>query len=361
MSQSLNIDVEALRAHRADRTKIIVAGAERHRMIKSVVIMNDRIDAVLDQLEALLASSGGSAEQTCLHLIAPTRAGKTTAIRLFTELHRPDIARGGPRTSPVLFVQVPAKTGVLDIAAAILTALGDVAPTQGTLGDRMGRIRRFVASKGVRLIILDELQHLVSRENEAVNHQSADWIKSLVNELGVAFALCGTERVERIFAVNDQLPGRMADPTFRLAPWDLHDADDFEFASQYYANWDDLLMRVGGFRSASGLSDEDMVARLILASQGWPGLGAKLIHFASKIAIDDNRPSVGLAHFSKVFQGLRMFMLRAGSDPFVAGSPPTAKEIWLPGDDMATTLERAQHSANPPKGNKKSRGSKAPV
>ena len=340
MPAHIDIDIEALRAHRAPRTARISSMAERHKRIKGVVVLHDRIDAIMDQLDHILASSGGSAEQTFLTLSAPTRAGKTTAIKLFCALNQPVQIPDVGRKCPVLYVPVPAKTGILDIAAAMLTALGDPGPTQGTLGERMSRIRLYVAVQDVRAVIFDELQHLVSRDNDEVNHASADWIKSLVNELGVGFVLSGTERVVRIFAVNDQLPGRMADPTFEVAPWQLDDPTDFESARLYYAKWDVQLLEVGGFDDVSGLSDDDMVARLILASQGWPGLGAKLIHFASKVAIEQGAPALRLDQFQAVFERLKLFMRRAGRNPFAPGKLPTAREIWMDDETFSAMLDR---------------------
>lgn len=340
MSNRLNIDVEALRKERAPRTATIVLGAERHRRIKGNVVMNDRVHAIMDQLDHILASSGGSAEQTCLALAAPTRAGKTTPIKLFCALNAPTEGRGVKRRCPVLYVPVPAKPGINDIAAAMLEALADPDPTQGTHGERMRRIRLYVSSQEVRLVIFDELQHLVSRENDRINHECADWVKSLVNDLGVGIVLSGTERVTRIFVVNDQIPGRMENPTFRIDPWNLDDARDFASAQNYYANWDADLMEKGGFADASGLSDNEMVARLILAGQGWPGLGAKLIHFASKVAIDEGTPSLELGHFHTVFERLRLYMRRAGRNPFAAGKPPKARDIWLDDETFSALLDR---------------------
>ena len=72
---------------------------------------------------------------------------------------------------------------------------------------------------------------------------------------------------------------------------------DFENARLYYANWDAQLMEVGGFPDVAGLSEDDMVARLMLGSQGWPGLGAKLFHVTSKLAIAEGAPAIRLEHF----------------------------------------------------------------
>ncbi|MBQ0822671.1 TniB family NTP-binding protein [Microvirga sp. HBU67558] len=335
---SLDLDVSALRAHRAQRKEIIAAQADRHKRIKSLIILNDRIEKVLDQLEFLMASSGGTAEQTGLLLAAPTRAGKTTALKLFLALN-PPVKQGRGVVRPALFVPTPAKPLVNDLAAAMLMSLGDPDPTQGTEKERLRRIHEQVERQQVRIIIFDELQHLISRENDKVNHESADWIKQLLNDLGCGFVLAGTERVTRLFIVNDQLPLRLDDPVFEMKPFDRNSSSDVEAHRGYLANWDRAIVDCEGLKALSHLANKDFSERILLAGQGWPGFDAKLIHAASKLAILEDKPMMSLGHFDRVFDRFMLLMKRAGTNPF-RGTLPRATEVWLDDEAFEIVLER---------------------
>jgi hypothetical protein len=338
----IGLNVDELRAYRAQRSKNslknILDDAERHKRIKALIIMNTRVDEVLDQLEFLMAASGGTAEQTALLLAAPTRAGKTTILKLFVALN-PPVVEGRSISRPVLFVPTPAKPLVNDLAAAILTALGDPDPTQGTEKERLRRIYELVAKQKTKVIIFDELQHLINRENDRVNHESGDWIKQLINDLGCAFVLAGTERVMRLFILNDQLPLRLDDPVFEMRPFRADDPEDCSANRGYLANWDKKIVDCGGLRERSNLANKEFATRILLASQGWPGFEAKLIHAASKLAILGGDSRMHLHHFERVFDRLSLLMKRAGANPF-QGDVPRGAEIWLDDESFEIVLER---------------------
>lgn len=341
MDRIAGIDLDALRKHRAKGDAAIRSKAHRHKLIKGLIVLNDRCDAIMDQLEFFLESSGGAAESTCLPLIAPTRAGKTTAIKLFVALHQPIYDGKRRQEVPVLYVPIPAKSNVNAIAAAMLLALGDPAPTQGTEKERLVRIHNFVSTLKVRMIIFDELQHLVSRKNDEVNHDSAEWIKQLINDLPCGFVVAGTERVSRIFTVNDQLTGRIDDPEFPIEPYNLNDPADFRRFCGYLGNWDEQILETGALSKLSGLASKEFASRILLASQGWPGFAAKLIHAASKIAIDSNEPKMTIAHFDRAFDRLMLFMKRAGKNPF-HGPQSSATEVWLDDESFQALLARIE-------------------
>ena len=341
MDRIAGIDLVALKKHRAKGDAAIRSKANRHKLIKGLIVLNDRCDAIMDQLEFFLESSGGTGESTCLPLIAPTRAGKTTAIKLFVALHPPIYNGKRLQELPVLYVPTPAKPNVNDIAAAMLLALGDPFPTQGTEKERLVRIHGYVSTLKVRMIIFDELQHLVSRKNDEVNHDSAEWIKQLINDLPCGFVVAGTERVARIFLVNDQLTGRIDDPDFRIEPYNLNDSNDFRSFCGYLGNWDEQILETGALSKLSGLAHKEFASRILLASQGWPGFAAKLIHASSKIAIDTNEPKMTIAHFERAFSSLMLFMRRAGKNPF-QGAQCSATEVWLDDESFEALLDRIE-------------------
>jgi hypothetical protein len=306
-----DIDVEVYRAYRASRNAPLVKQGAILKAIKQVLILNDRSESAVDKLVSIYESSGGSGESTCLPMIGPTRCGKTTVAKLFYLLIKHEKK---PLKQPVIYVQVPAKQAVSAISAAMLTAFQDPAPTQGSPSERIDRIKLYVDTQEVRLVIFDEVQHLVKRENDHINHESADWIKMLMNCLPCGFVLAGTDRVARIFNANDQLCGRIEGASAFMTAWDSNNPDDFENARDYYAKWDAKLMGIANF-AASGLAEDELLARILLASAGWPGAGAKLIHSASRHALSKGNSRIEWEDFAHAFGVMQVLTKLTGPNP----------------------------------------------
>jgi signal transduction histidine kinase len=60
----------------------------------------------------------------------------------------------------------------------------------------------------VKLVLIDEANHLIDRGGEKTLHTAADWLKRLVDATRVSFVLAGIPRTRRLLATNDQLRDR---------------------------------------------------------------------------------------------------------------------------------------------------------
>lgn len=80
-----------------------------------------------------------------------------------------------------------------------------------------------MAEHNVRLIVLDEFQHVFSPNGDKVSTQVIDWLKRLMNITQVPVVLVGTEQMDRLGAVDPQLTTRIP-TTIKLLPFQ-HNAE----------------------------------------------------------------------------------------------------------------------------------------
>jgi DNA transposition AAA+ family ATPase len=90
----------------------------------------------------------------------------------------------------------------------LLLAMGSPFWNKGSADERREQLLCLLRECKVRLVIIDEANHLVDRGGEKTRHTSADWLKSLADASGISFVLVGIPRTIRLLETNDQLRGR---------------------------------------------------------------------------------------------------------------------------------------------------------
>jgi len=174
-------------------------------------------------------------------LLGQSRAGKSELLRdICAKFPAPD----GATRSPVLYVTMPAMTNLDTLAKRILkTLLGvDIKLERGQ--DPKDVAREMLKAWGVRILILDETNHLAEKYHSfeaqsKANRAVADWLKELHDpttlsdpsrlkeEAGLSVVLSGLQHTVSLFVDNEQLEGRALSAR-RLSAYDWYDSSDQE-------------------------------------------------------------------------------------------------------------------------------------
>ncbi|WP_031360997.1 TniB family NTP-binding protein [Caballeronia sordidicola] len=153
----------------------------------------------------------------------PSRAGKSSLIARLSRDY-PANRIDGRRHVPVLVVPVPPSATAKLLPKSVLGALGIRVPrsmTAGTMDDLMAEQLRLA---GTRVVIFDEISHLVDEGSRVPPRAASDWLKTLSDKLGMTLILFGIPRLERLFSANEQLRSR-ASPARYFLPYDATDSD----------------------------------------------------------------------------------------------------------------------------------------
>lgn len=213
-------------------------------------------------------------------LVAQTGSGKTTLLEYYENRFPRTETNRGTRIS-VLRVDTPESPSVKTLAEAVLVAMCDPAASKGTASAKTNRIIHFFKECGVELLLIDEFQHFYDGQRASEAKRVSDWLKNLINKVGIPVILAGLPRSIAVVNANPQLRRRFGAPHY-MKPFGFdNQADQLEFRGV-----------LNGIQSripvpCTDLSEANMAQRFYFASHG-------LLDYVVKI-IDDavSRASIG--------------------------------------------------------------------
>lgn len=180
---------------------------DRLREIENIYIVYPRLQNILNVIDEIYCLSGISSEANCLFITGHSGVGKTSLIEHYLQNHpREELA---DRTCvPVFSVEIPSQASIKDLASTMLDALGDPNPASGTKVSITNKLYKLLSSCHVRLIIIDEFQHIINNATDRKFDDVANWLKGLINHTKIPIVLLGLPESEEILLRNSQLRRR---------------------------------------------------------------------------------------------------------------------------------------------------------
>jgi hypothetical protein len=263
----------------------MMSNEQRYAVIERILITHRGFTQLLAELDTchLYTQNVSTHNPPCLAILGATGAGKTRLIQEWLSRNKQS-RRETPSGSiiPYLYVSVPAKASIKGTAAAFLTTLGDPNPGRGTQWNMVTRLHTLLKVCKVRMIFVDEFQHIIDRETQRVLNAVADFLKDIINQSHIPMILIGQEgEAEPILRVNPQLSRRVGTPRYlKPFPWDhTHPETIAEFCTLLESI--DLELPF----DPSGLGEQDLAFRLHYATDGYLGWIMPLIRRAAILAI----------------------------------------------------------------------------
>lgn len=173
----------------------------------------------------------------------PSGVGKSSLIATISRDY-PETRVDGRRSVPVLVVKVPQSATVKLLPKSVLRALGiqvAASMTGGTMSDLMVEQLRLA---GTRVVIFDEISHLVDEGSRVPPRAASDWLKSLTDTRDMTLILFGIPRLERLFEANEQLR-RRACPARNFLPYDARDSQEMTAYNSCVTNYARLFAAAG--------------------------------------------------------------------------------------------------------------------
>ena len=226
-----------------------------------------------------------------LLLVAQTGSGKTTVLQYY-ENRFPRIETTRGTRIPVLLVDTPESPSVKTLAEAILFAMGDPAAAKGTASEKTNRIIHLFKACGVELLFIDEFQHFHDGRRVAESKRVSDWVKNLINKVGIPVILAGLPRSIAVVNANPQLRRRFGAPHY-MQPFSFdNQSEQLEFRGVLNSIQSRLPI------PCVDLSEANMARRFYFASHG-------LLDYVVKIiddAVSRSCPDAGEPLTQQVFE-----------------------------------------------------------
>lgn len=229
-----------------------------------------------------------------------SRTGKSRLIEEFIQAH-PSSREIGGLQHPVLNVLVPSKPTVKGLAAEILRVLEDPLPSKGTEPEKTERILKLLKQCNVRVLILDEGQHLVDKSAKyTLIHQVSDWLKNLMNLSKVVIVIAGLHYAQTVLSQNEQLRGRFANKiTIPRFDW-----QDNQLRSEFLGLMAGFNQLMSEQFDLPNLSSQEMALRFYLASGGLIGYVFNILRKTVWNVIDNHSTEITLEDFDVGYRSI---------------------------------------------------------
>lgn len=292
---------------------------EQLQQITDIRVHYPRFSAILSDMGRCLEESADLAEPLCMIVTGDTGVGKSTLIKTMLSRHPPSRQEDGVNI-PILIASVPLPATIGGLYTSLLTALGAPFPDRGKIEYKRLRLVELLTRCHVRMIILDEFQHLVERGTRQRIEAVADAIKSLINQTTLPFILVGMPAACAVLEYSPQLAGR-----FPLSA----EISVFNWLEQP-ASFERLLKcfeQALPFKKPSGFNDETMPARFYLATGGNFRSFTTLIRDASRTALMLSCVRIEREHLVNSFDTLLAVNRHLRANPFRESN--SAIESWV--------------------------------
>lgn len=227
-----------------------------------------------------------------------TRVGKTTIIDQFCK-QIDEAQTSQEQTSNVVSVQVPASCTPKALATELLVAFGDPLADKGTMPNMTRRVAHYLAELNVSMVILDEFQHLIESKSETVLYNTAEWLKSIVNQASCPFLFCGMPTIENVIASNKQLSGRVKERV-SLPSLKFDTPEDQVRVQTLLGLFSKELM----FENATVIASESFAKAILIASEGALGRIVNILELTCLNALREASCRLEKHHFNEAIEEL---------------------------------------------------------
>lgn len=253
------------------------------KILSDQIISHPGFEAVVNQIESAVQLGNDAGIFSGVRLAAPSGSGKTT---LMTYLSRRLQERYGHDGSIVIISgSLKENPSVSQIQVELLSnfnyALSGISRPASN-NDVNVVLLKAIAQHRVRLIAIDEFQHVFLSGGTKMATVILDWVKRLMNLTNVPVVLIGTESMDRLEGVDAQLTTRI--PTVaRLGPLRLS-GEWLAFLRGFVAHCSLIDL--------SPICEENVARRIYHATSGVPRMAKSLLIHAVCLGITTNQPRV---------------------------------------------------------------------
>ena len=186
--------------------------------LDSALVHHTTLENAIKEVRRSVTHSGRYSEAQVFIILGESRSGKTRVLET-VEAEFPPEQTKTTCYRPIVRVSVPRGAKSNGILALVLDAMGDKFCSRGSETDKLIRLQKFSEKLRVKVIIIDEFQHLV-RPSKFNQFDTADGLKVLADQAKVNLVLAGLSYSIAIINSNPQLSGRARRPiTLKRFNW----------------------------------------------------------------------------------------------------------------------------------------------
>lgn len=272
----------------------VMLAAQRRAVADGIVIDNPRARRAHQVFDFLVEHGKlrASDSKQAVLMAAPSQTGKSTIINTYAaRKNTPEALE--ERRIPVLVVTLDANVTRKGLAENILEAIEErgfqTGPHSGSETKLLRRVRLYLASAKVELLVLDEIHHLVHSESQKLAKSVSETIKRMLIKGVCPIVMAGIEDAYRLPQANSQLAQRCL-PSIDLSP--LQATQDGALMIHFLDDYAAKLEEQEVICHSPELTTEETAACICDVSRGILGAACNLIKDALCIATLGGRNTI---------------------------------------------------------------------
>lgn len=203
-----------------------------------------------------------------LPLFGPSRVGKSEVLKKNIQENLPRRTCGRMHT-PVLHLSLKPGASAKTLPSDILCALNSPVSTRGTTASQLNTLmEKQLQLAGTKVLLLDEANHLADEGKRITLRAAADWLKCLMDGIGISIVLSGIPRLNALLESNEQLYLR-AKPASYYMPYDASQECDYNAFAALIWEYMSRFQKVG---YPIEINDEEFIADCLMFSGGLVGV-----------------------------------------------------------------------------------------
>lgn len=238
-----------------DKTDVI-------KQVKNCFVQHESVTDLLSRMESLLEDHAVGGEPEHLMVIGETGVGKSRLLQKFAKKF-PPVHHDAYTELPVVYVEAPSSCTPKKLISEILATMGSPFAGRGDVSQLTRQLKTLVGQCKVRMVLLDEANHLVERGTNKSFFQMADSLKELANTANLTLVVAGVAQTRALIDANDQLRSRFRD----VVELKAFSAATPAHEAQFKGVLDALQGLLGPFRGVN-LSDPVLARKLLHACGG---------------------------------------------------------------------------------------------
>lgn len=291
-----------------DKEKLLsFSFSEKLKYVDELKIYYPKMNQVLQLIEECHQSTEIYKKPQCMRISGPSGSGKTTVVSIHQKKY-PNKDTDSGIEIPTLYSRIPCPAYIGGLPAKLLHDLGDPFYSKTTkITLHTQRLYSLLKACKVKIIFLDEVQHLVDRNSQKLLRDSSDWFKELIDETGIPVVFLGMPDSGKIFIENEQLSNRVR-LVENIQPFNY----DNTFRTFLYIF--DLSLPLN---EPSGFANLDLSKRIFIATKGLIKHIRDLIIESTKIALQNNANRISMPMLAQAYT--KILFSQMDINPFSPG------------------------------------------
>ena len=265
------------------------------RMKRSFVSF-PHVAPLLERMHNLLQRNCAEDEPENIFLLGESGVGKSRILKKFRN-DFPPVHHEEYTEIPVLYVTVPSNGNARALASAMLLELGSPFWNKGTIKQLTQQLLTLLKACRVRIILLDEVNHLVDKGGIKTHHYTADWLKELIDKAELPMVMAGIPRASRLLSTNDQLRSRFRE-VISIKPFSIETAEGVTEFRQVLKTFSQMVTGVEMVDITKG----NLPQRILFATHGYLRDIRRLLVRAVEIAFKNKSLKIKITTLADAFR-----------------------------------------------------------